>query len=532
MSPDATKRVLRDMFVDDLITGADSVEEGQRIVEEMKLLLGSTGFKLTKWSSNDTDILRHIDSTDLAPAIRNITGEEIFQPGKERQKTLGLAWDTNTDQLFVKKPDFDWQNSCPLTMRRVLSCNHQLFDPLGLWSPLYVKMNLCCSKIMRNMTEWDEEIPDELSKEWRKCIDALAGLEQVPIPRRRVPATKADCDYEFHVFADSSKDIAAAAVYLRAFNDNECSVSLVAAKTAIFSRHEMARGSIPRKEFIALDIGARLLTECINATTLPISRCELWTDSQTVQRWCASDTLELRIFERNRVDAILKRTIGQLPRYVPTDENPADIATRGCRINDADKWSFWLSGPQFLSHCGSLQRVCSPEEAEQYVGSLQASSKCSEGTKIEFMANALSRTNDLSKALRTVCKVIECYNTWKIRALKKDTSPETDLPVNYRRARLVLIRAAQSERFGQILEVMKNGASFKEAIDKRREVSPAIRSLEKYVPFLDNEDILRIFGRLEYASNLTDEAKHPAILPSDHHVTKLFIFDRHKAMAH
>ena len=114
----------------------------------MKLLLGSTGFKLTKWSFNDTDILRHIDSTDLAPAIRNITGEEIFQPGKERQKTFGLAWYTNTDQIFVKKPDFDRQNSCPLTMR----CNHQLFDPLGLWSPLYVKMNLWCSKIMRSMT--------------------------------------------------------------------------------------------------------------------------------------------------------------------------------------------------------------------------------------------------------------------------------------------------------------------------------------------------------------------------------------------
>ena len=95
------------------------------------------------------------------------------------------------------------------------------------------------------------------SKEWRKCIDALAGLEQVPIPRRRFPATKADCDYEFYVFAGNSKDIPAAAFYLRSFNDNECFVSLVAAK--------MARGSIPCKELIALDIGSRLLTECTNA---------------------------------------------------------------------------------------------------------------------------------------------------------------------------------------------------------------------------------------------------------------------------
>jgi len=118
------------MFVNDLITGADSVEEGRRIVNEMNQLLGSTGFKLTKWSSNESSILVDIETTELAPTIRDINSEELFQPEKERQKTLGLVWDTATDQLFIKMPDFDWVFTCPLTMRRVLSCNHQLFDPL------------------------------------------------------------------------------------------------------------------------------------------------------------------------------------------------------------------------------------------------------------------------------------------------------------------------------------------------------------------------------------------------------------------
>ena len=154
----------------------------------------------------------------MAPALRNISGEEIASVGKERQKTLGLVWDTITDQLYMKKPDFEWVNSSTLTMRRVLSCNHQLFDPLSLWSPLYVQMKLCCSKIMRVMSsEWDEQLPDELSKEWRKCVSALQGLEQIAIPRKRVPDNKDICDHEFHVFTDSTKDIAAAAVYLLFF---------------------------------------------------------------------------------------------------------------------------------------------------------------------------------------------------------------------------------------------------------------------------------------------------------------------------
>jgi len=123
----------------------------------------------------------------------------------------------------------------------------------------------------------------------------------------------------------------------------------------------------------------------MNATTLTISRYEIWTDSQTVQRWCASVTLELRVFKRNRVDSILKRTNGKQPHYVPTGENLADIATRGCRVNDVDKWNFWLGGPQFLSQHGSVQNVTFNSKDEHCAASLQASSKQSEDNKIEFM---------------------------------------------------------------------------------------------------------------------------------------------------
>ena len=63
----------------------------------------------------------------------------------------------------------------------------------------------------------------------------------------------------------------------------------------------------------------------------------MWTDSQTVIKWCSSKTLELQVFERNRVDLILKRTNGKVPRYVPTDQNPANVAIRGCHLNNKEK---------------------------------------------------------------------------------------------------------------------------------------------------------------------------------------------------
>ena len=58
VSTDAIKRVTRDMFVDDFITGVDTIEEGRRVIDEVSLLLSSTGFRLTKWNASNK---RHFD---------------------------------------------------------------------------------------------------------------------------------------------------------------------------------------------------------------------------------------------------------------------------------------------------------------------------------------------------------------------------------------------------------------------------------------------------------------------------------------
>ena len=122
----------------------------------------------------------------------------------------------------------------------------------------------------------------------------------------------------------------------------------MAAKTSVLSQQEVNRQSMPRKEIIALDLGARLLRECLDSTSLPIKDYSLWSDSKTVISWCSNKALELRVFERNRVDSILQNSKGKVPLYVSTEANPADIATRGCRVDQKTKWQAWIKGPDFL----------------------------------------------------------------------------------------------------------------------------------------------------------------------------------------
>jgi len=50
VSNEAVSRVTRDMFVDDLITGVDSIENGRQLIKEVSLLLASTGLSCSIYS--------------------------------------------------------------------------------------------------------------------------------------------------------------------------------------------------------------------------------------------------------------------------------------------------------------------------------------------------------------------------------------------------------------------------------------------------------------------------------------------------
>jgi len=57
-------------------------------------------------------------------------------------------------------------------------------------------------------------------------------------------------------------------------------------------------------------------------------------------------------------------------------------------------------------------------------------------------------------------------------------------------------------------------------------------NLVQFVPFLDQDGILRMERRLDHCPELMDEQTHPAFLPKRHKVTELLIIDRHEMLAH
>ncbi|KRX89348.1 hypothetical protein T4E_4262 [Trichinella pseudospiralis] len=55
--PKAAEEMLKNVYVDDLLFAVDDRTETMKCVKELKQLMETAGFHLTKWSSNEPSVL-------------------------------------------------------------------------------------------------------------------------------------------------------------------------------------------------------------------------------------------------------------------------------------------------------------------------------------------------------------------------------------------------------------------------------------------------------------------------------------------
>lgn len=110
--------------------------------------------------------------------------------------------------------------------------------------------------------------------------------------------------------------------------------------------------TIPRLELLGAILGARLLNS-LRQEYHGILKTDdefLWTDSSVALEWINQGPRVGGVFVANRVEEIT--AVGGVWPWVPTDENLADLATRGTTVAQlADskiRWNgpHWLKGPE------------------------------------------------------------------------------------------------------------------------------------------------------------------------------------------
>ena len=145
-----------------------------------------------------------------------------------------------------------------------------------------------------------------------------------------------------HVFTDASSRAYAAAAYLRVTDAEEkATVNLAASKCAPPNGE-----TIPR-------LGALLGAQLLNSLSkeykdfLKNAAEFLWSDSSVALAWINQGPRVGGVFVANRVEEIT--AVGGVWSWVPTDENPADLPTRGTTVSQLSVRKIWWNGPYWLN---------------------------------------------------------------------------------------------------------------------------------------------------------------------------------------
>ncbi|UYV69448.1 hypothetical protein LAZ67_6003632 [Cordylochernes scorpioides] len=126
--PEASRVTLNDFYVDDLLTGAQTIAEAKELIDQLKDLMKKGGFHLRKWNSNCHEIVSHVEEMNEERKI-NLEKGAI-------SKILGIVWDhvQDTFRVNITLPEE------VVTKRDLLSNIARIFDPIGFLSPTTVAM--------------------------------------------------------------------------------------------------------------------------------------------------------------------------------------------------------------------------------------------------------------------------------------------------------------------------------------------------------------------------------------------------------
>ena len=99
---------------------------------------------------------------------------------KEGRKVLGINWDNERDILsFSFEKIVEFSHSLTPTKRNLLRMIANLYDPLGLISPLVIEMKCLLQEVCSlKRYDWDKPLPDEFVRKWENWAQDLENANQ------------------------------------------------------------------------------------------------------------------------------------------------------------------------------------------------------------------------------------------------------------------------------------------------------------------------------------------------------------------
>ncbi|GFU96986.1 integrase catalytic domain-containing protein [Trichonephila clavipes] len=443
-----------------------TLDGAKKLQTRLCQLLQRVGFELHKWVSNSPELLKDLSASSYV-------FDKEFQDAPV--KTLGMLWDPKVDCLTYKVKISDKVN---FSKRDVLS----------------EIARLCNGRV-------DELLPKIISK-----------VNNFKIPRCiLLPAT---IQIEIHGFFDASERAYAAVVYIKCFNESgQSQTRLLCSKSRVAPLKTL---TIPRLELSAALLLSRLVKKVVPILQFPINKIWMWTDSTIALAWIKTEPHKLKTFVSNRVAEIQALSKDYHWKHVSSKDNPADLISRGCNVDELLKNEMWFSGPDLQTdEYEDNQLFPYPSYRDELKCAVTLSmTECSSN----FYDELFNVTNNFIKLIRIFSFIFRFINNIKA---KESCNKEKYLTADeIKRSTEFLAKIAQLSEFKAEIDALKKG----KGVSK----TSKLKALD---PFLDENSLLRVGVRLCNA-DLSLEAKHQIIIPSKHKFTKLLFEHMHKKFFH
>ncbi|XP_063363671.1 uncharacterized protein LOC134652418 [Cydia amplana] len=503
--PAASKMIKEDFYVDDLMSGCDTIEQAIEANNQLQEVMRKGGFQLKKWSSNSVEFMR-----SLKPEDRSANAHlDLNMDGTI--KALGVQWNMGTDQ-------FEYNLNLPevnnhISKRTILSDIQKLFDPLGWISPCVLMAKILIQKLWLAKVNWDEEVSQPLKDEWLQLRADLRHVNEIRVDRWLDTLSTEGTNIQIHGFSDASISAYGAAVYIRVEKaDGTVKTRLIASRTRV---SPVKTVSLPRLELCGAVVLAKLLGQVSHAMRIPASQIFAWTDSSIVISWIFGEPQRWKTFVANRVVEITNNVSQNQWHHVTSEDNPADIASRGMYLSELKASKLWWEGPEWLTRKEIEYRrpnVVSTDIERKNV--IQTNLNVYGSEMERNLTDQFKEFDNLQELIKTITY---CRKFLNMKKLKIDNFNLTTHDLDH--TLQICVQLVQKEEFGEEIDRLTTNKQ----VHKRSN----IKSLNPYL----EEGLLRVGGRLRLA-NINNEEKHPLILGNRNNLTPLIIADAHLKTLH
>jgi len=246
--PLASKVLLTCFYVDDFLSGAETVEKADTLRQELCSLFNSTGMKLRKWREEFCKTIPQelLETTDLTLPT------PLTSP-----KALGMHWDVSGDNFHVSVPEILDQQV--VTKRQIISQSAKVYDVLGLFSPATIIPKILLKEAWKNKTPWNKPVHESTAAKWKSWIDELHTVAEKSIHRKINPSERPVIFHSIHRFADASTAAYGAVAYLRAVHDDtSVTTSLIYSKSRVAP---VKTTTVPRLKLLAAQLFSKVLKD-------------------------------------------------------------------------------------------------------------------------------------------------------------------------------------------------------------------------------------------------------------------------------